>query len=142
MSVSERRLIREASFGLTSKLWQISWFYVVLLCLLAAVGYVALYSAAGGSPEPYASRHLLRFGCIVGGISAPGDLAHCPGDRKHGAADVGAVVQHLAIDTSCLSSLQLKQELFTNPTAELTKAGRANLGERQPIVPYGNGVTT
>ena len=62
MSVMERRLIREASFGLTSKLWQISWLYVVLLCMLAAVGYVALYSAAGGSPEPYASRHILRFG--------------------------------------------------------------------------------
>ena len=28
---------------------------------LAGVGYVALYSAAGGSPEPYASRHVLRF---------------------------------------------------------------------------------
>jgi len=57
----ERRLIRETSFGLTAKLWQISWLYVVLLCALATVGYIALYSAAGGSPEPYASRHLLRF---------------------------------------------------------------------------------
>jgi rod shape determining protein RodA len=62
MSVLERRLIRETSFGLTNKLWQISWTYVILLCLLASVGYVALYSAAGGSPEPYASRHILRFG--------------------------------------------------------------------------------
>ncbi len=62
MSVLERRLIREASFGLTGKLWQISWLYVLLLCALASVGYVALYSAAGGAPEPYASRHLLRFG--------------------------------------------------------------------------------
>ena len=60
--ISERRLIRaEPSFGLTTKLWQISWLYVVLLCLLAGVGYVALYSAAGGSPEPYASKHILRF---------------------------------------------------------------------------------
>ena len=57
----ERRLIREASFGLTGKLWRINWLFVLLLCALAAVGYAALYSAAGGSPEPYASRHLLRF---------------------------------------------------------------------------------
>ena len=57
----ERRLIRETSFGLTGKLWQISWSYVLLLCALAAVGYAALYSAAGGSPEPYATRHVLRF---------------------------------------------------------------------------------
>ena len=61
--ISERRLIRaEPSFGLTAKLWQISWLYVALLCLLAGIGYVALYSAAGGSPEPYASKHILRFG--------------------------------------------------------------------------------
>ena len=62
MSILERRLIREASFGLTGKLWQISWFYVLLLCMLAGVGYVALYSAGGGSPEPFASKHILRFG--------------------------------------------------------------------------------
>ena len=62
----ERRLIRETSFGLTNKLWQVSWLYVLLLCALAAVGYVALYSAAGGSAEPYASRHLLRFAFGVG----------------------------------------------------------------------------
>ncbi len=61
MSVLERRLTRETSYGLTSKLWQISWLYVLLLCTLAAVGYVALYSAGGGSPEPYATRHILRF---------------------------------------------------------------------------------
>ena len=60
MSVTERRLIRETSFGLTSKLWQVSWLYVLLLCALASVGYVALYSAGGGA-EPYASRHILRF---------------------------------------------------------------------------------
>ena len=61
--LSARRLIRaEPTFGLTTKLWQISWFYVLLLCALAGVGYVALYSAAGGSPEPYATRHVIRFG--------------------------------------------------------------------------------
>jgi len=62
----ERRLIRESSFGLTNKLWQVSWLYVLLLCALAAVGYAALYSAAGGSAEPYASRHILRFAFGVG----------------------------------------------------------------------------
>ena len=61
--IGERRLIRaEPSFGLTTKLWQVSWPYVLLLCALAGVGYVALYSAAGGSPEPYAAKHILRFG--------------------------------------------------------------------------------
>jgi rod shape determining protein RodA len=57
----EGRLWRETSFDLGSKVWQISWLYVLLLCALAGVGYVALYSAGGGGPEPYASRHVLRF---------------------------------------------------------------------------------
>ena len=60
--ISERRLLRaEPDFGLLTKLWRVNWPYVVLLCLLAACGYVALYSAGGG-PEPYAWRHGLRFG--------------------------------------------------------------------------------
>jgi rod shape determining protein RodA len=57
----EGRLWREASFDLGAKVWQVSWLYVLLLCALAGVGYAALYSAAGGAPEPYASRHVLRF---------------------------------------------------------------------------------
>ena len=60
--INERRLIRaEPSFGLTTKLFQISWIYVLLICALAGVGYAALYSAAGGSPEPYASKQAIRF---------------------------------------------------------------------------------
>ena len=57
----ERRLWLETSFGLTAKLWQVSWAYVLLLCVLAGIGYTALYSVGGGSPEPYATRHILRF---------------------------------------------------------------------------------
>ena len=57
----DRRLWREPSFDIMAKVLQINWIYVLLLCALAAVGYTALYSAAGGSPEPYATRHALRF---------------------------------------------------------------------------------
>jgi rod shape determining protein RodA len=62
----DRRLIREASFDLGGKLWQVSWIYVLLLCVLAGVGYVALYSVGGGSAEPYAGRHVLRFAVGLG----------------------------------------------------------------------------
>lgn len=62
MSLMERRLIRETGFDLTAKLFRVSWVYVAMLCCLAGVGYVALYSAAGGAPEPYAAKHILRFG--------------------------------------------------------------------------------
>ena len=59
----ERRLWREASFDLTGKILRINWLYVLLLCALAGVGYTALFSAAGGSADPYAGRHAVRF-CI------------------------------------------------------------------------------
>jgi rod shape determining protein RodA len=52
---------REPSFDLMAKVLQVNWLYVILLCCLAGVGYVALYSAAGGAPEPYATRHAMRF---------------------------------------------------------------------------------
>ena len=55
------RLWRETSFDLGAKVWQVNWLYVALLCALAGIGYVALFSAAGGAPEPYAARHVLRF---------------------------------------------------------------------------------
>jgi rod shape determining protein RodA len=59
--ITERRLLRaEPDFGLLTKLYQVNWLYVLLLCALAACGYVALYSAGGG-PEPYAWRHGMRF---------------------------------------------------------------------------------
>lgn len=67
MMVFERRLLtRDRGAGVLEKLWLIPWTFVLLLCAIAAAGYVALYSAGGGAPEPYASRHALRFGfCVV-----------------------------------------------------------------------------
>ena len=59
--VMDRRLWREPSFDIMAKVLQVNWIYVLLLCCLAGVGYTALYSAAGGSPEPYATRHAMRF---------------------------------------------------------------------------------
>jgi rod shape determining protein RodA len=57
----ERRLWREGSLGIAGKVWQTNWFFALLVCCLAAVGYMALYAAAGGSPEPYAQKQLVRF---------------------------------------------------------------------------------
>jgi rod shape determining protein RodA len=59
--LTDRRLLRaEPDFGLLTKLFRVNWPFALLLCALAACGYVALYSAGGG-PEPYAWRHALRF---------------------------------------------------------------------------------
>lgn len=58
----ERRLTRERGMSLAEKLGGVSWSFVLLLGLMAGVGYAMLYSASGGSPEPWAFRHGLRFG--------------------------------------------------------------------------------
>ncbi|UFN51327.1 rod shape-determining protein RodA [Roseomonas sp. OT10] len=62
MPVYEQRLLRvERGFGILEKLWAMPWLFVLLLCGVAGIGYVALYSAGGGTPEAYASKHALRF---------------------------------------------------------------------------------
>lgn len=63
----ERRLLaRDRGADIFQKVWQIPWPFVLLLCAVAGVGYVALYSAGGGDPAVYANRHALRFGfCLV-----------------------------------------------------------------------------
>jgi rod shape determining protein RodA len=48
------------SFG--EKIWRINWGLVLVLTAIAAIGVVALYSAAGGRFEPWAGRHAMRFG--------------------------------------------------------------------------------
>jgi rod shape determining protein RodA len=59
----ERRLLtRDRGTGIFEKVWQLPWGFVLLLGAVAAVGYVALYSAGGGGPEPYAAKHAIRFG--------------------------------------------------------------------------------
>lgn len=59
----QKRLWRsEPSFRLMGKLLQINWFYVLLVCLLAGVGYLALYSAGGGIAKPFARPQIVRFG--------------------------------------------------------------------------------
>jgi rod shape determining protein RodA len=62
MIFEKRLLIRDRGVGVLEKLWRIPWLYVLLLCAVAGVGYVALYSAGGGAAEPYAAKHAIRFG--------------------------------------------------------------------------------
>ena len=44
-----------------SQLLYINYFILILLCLIFAVGITLLYSAAGGSMDPWASKQLVRF---------------------------------------------------------------------------------
>lgn len=48
------------------KLAQIDWTFMLVLCLIAATGAAMLYSISGLSWEPWAAKHLVRFGLCVG----------------------------------------------------------------------------
>jgi len=46
--------------SLLRKIWQINWSLILLVLVLAGVGFAMLYSAGGGSLEPWAIRQIAR----------------------------------------------------------------------------------
>ncbi len=52
----------DSRLSLGQKIWQINWMVVLLLCVIASIGFAMLYSAANGSFDPWASRQMARFG--------------------------------------------------------------------------------
>jgi rod shape determining protein RodA len=50
---------------LTVKLSQIDWRFTALLCVVAGVGGLMLYSVGKGSWAPWAANHLIRFGVLL-----------------------------------------------------------------------------
>lgn len=44
------------------KLLSLNWVLLMLLCLVAAVGFATLYSVGNGNVDPWAKRHAVRFG--------------------------------------------------------------------------------
>ena len=50
-----------AELPLREKLLHISWGLVLLVCCVAGIGFVMLYSAAHGSADPWMSRQMARF---------------------------------------------------------------------------------
>lgn len=54
--------------GLIEKLLHLSWGLVLLVCLIAGVGVGLLYSAGGGSWDPWAAKHAVRFGMGAGAM--------------------------------------------------------------------------
>jgi rod shape determining protein RodA len=51
--------------GFGEKIWRINWGLVLVLSAIAGIGVLALYSAAGGRFEPWASRHAMRYGAAL-----------------------------------------------------------------------------
>lgn len=48
--------------SLGTKLSELNWLIVLLIAAIASVGFVMLYSVAGGNIEPWALRQMMRFG--------------------------------------------------------------------------------
>ncbi len=54
--------------SILQKLRYINWGLIVLIVTFASVGFLALYSAAGGSFEPWASKQMTRFAVFMAGL--------------------------------------------------------------------------
>ncbi|MDI6624908.1 MAG: rod shape-determining protein RodA [Brevundimonas sp.] len=50
---------------ISTKITELDWRLVSLLCVVAAVGAAMLYSIAGGQWQPWAADHLIRFGVLL-----------------------------------------------------------------------------
>lgn len=58
--------LKAPDLSLAQKVWSVNWLLVVLLGLIGAVGCAVLYSAAGGSADPWAFRHGVRLAAGIG----------------------------------------------------------------------------
>ena len=54
------------SLPLRRKIIEMNWGLVVVICLVAGIGFAMLYSAAGGNISPWASRQMIRFSAGLG----------------------------------------------------------------------------
>ncbi len=52
-------------FSLREKLWQMHWLFILMLTATSSIGFVMLYSAAGGQFDPWAKRQIILFGAGV-----------------------------------------------------------------------------
>ncbi|HEX2758971.1 MAG TPA: FtsW/RodA/SpoVE family cell cycle protein, partial [Rhizomicrobium sp.] len=57
--------MRAPEMSFAEKLWQINWGLILLLAMITAIGFAVLYSAAGGRVDPWAMKHVIRFGVSV-----------------------------------------------------------------------------
>jgi rod shape determining protein RodA len=48
-----------------SRLTEVNWLFVLLILAVSAIGIAVLYSAGGGSFDPWASRQISRFGLAI-----------------------------------------------------------------------------
>lgn len=65
-------LSRGNDLTISRKLRDITWGLVLLICMIACIGFMQLYSAAGGDIDPWADRQMLRFAiglCVMTAVA-------------------------------------------------------------------------
>src|SRR5687768_13215887 len=65
MPVSLAADLDRPRLGFVEKVWGINWGLLVLVTLIASIGFVTLYSAAGGSLHPWAGKQMIRFAAFT-----------------------------------------------------------------------------
>ncbi len=60
--MSNHETLNPTVMTLGQRFWQLNWFLILLICALASVGFMMLYSAGNGSYSPWAERQMVRFG--------------------------------------------------------------------------------
>lgn len=63
-----RETVNPTIMTLAQRFWQLNWFLILLICALASVGFMMLYSAGNGSYSPWAEQQMARFGvgmCVM-----------------------------------------------------------------------------
>jgi len=56
------------NMNIFNKLSRLSWGFITLIIVIAFIGFTALYSAAGGNFDPWASRQITRFCVGIAGM--------------------------------------------------------------------------
>ena len=54
------------AFSLAQKILRLNWALILLVLAISGTGFLMLYSVAGGSLDPWASRQIVRFGVGIG----------------------------------------------------------------------------
>ena len=57
----ERDILNGPDLTFKNKILSINWFFVLVLCCIASVGFLMLYSAADGHIDPWAKPQMVRF---------------------------------------------------------------------------------
>jgi rod shape determining protein RodA len=60
--------LRDGKMPLTQKLLELNWLLVLVLCIVASIGFAMLYSGSNGNLDPWASRQMIRFGVGLGAM--------------------------------------------------------------------------